>query len=150
MCILYSTLSVTMTFYITIPPLLPSRPPLTSVPPILSDRGNITRRENEQLSLDISDPGSHPAFPFPSDVTWRRDGVELMNMSDTRVFGYPSIFIGSVLQSDAGPYTLTATNYQLDGVTPVGTGSGSFTLNVLCEYLSQCRVCSKMFCAMCV
>ena len=104
-----------------------------SVPPTLSDRGEITKRENEQLSLDISDPGSRPAFPFPSDVTWRRDGVELVNVSDTRVFGYPSIFIGSVLQSDAGPYTLTATNYQLDGVTLVGTGSGSFTLNVLCE-----------------
>ena len=123
-----------MTFYI----------PSTSfnlVPPTLSDMGKITKRENEQLSLNISDPDSRPAFPFPSDVMWRRDGVELVNISDTRLFGYPSIFIGSVLQSDAGPYTLTATNYQLDGVTLVGTNSGSFTLNVLCEYLSQCRVC---------
>ena len=101
---------------------------------MLSDRGVITRRENEELSLDMSKPGSYPAFPFPSEVTWsRQDGVELVNSTDTRVFGYPSIFIGSVLPSDTGHYTLTATNYQLDRVTLVGTDSASFTLNVLCE-----------------
>ena len=55
-----------------------------------------------------------------------------MNSTDTRL-GYPSIFIGSVLPSDAGLYTLTATNLQQDGVTQVGTDTGSFTLNVLCE-----------------
>ena len=115
-----------------LPFLLSPLPPSTSVLPTLSDIGEITKRENEQLSLDISEPGSRPAFPFPSDVTWRRDGVELVNISDTRVFGYPSIFIGSVLQSDAGPYTLIATNYQPDG-SLVGTDTGSFTLNVLCE-----------------
>ena len=56
-----------------------------------------------------------------------------MNSTDTRLYGYPSIFIGSVLLSDAGLYTLTATNHQQDGLTPVGTDSGSFSLNVLCE-----------------
>ena len=93
-------------------------------------------RENEELSVDLSEPGSPPAFPFPSNVTWMRGGEQLMNSTDTRLYGYPSIFIGSVLLSDAGLYTLTATNHQQDGLTPVGTDSGSFSLNVLCEYSS--------------
>ena len=96
----------------------------------------MTLRENEELSVDLSEPGSPPAFPFPSDVTWMRGGEQLMNSTDTRLYGYPSIFIGSVLPSDAGLYTLTATNHQQDGLTPVGTDSGSFSLNVLCEYSS--------------
>ena len=101
---------------------------------MLLDGGEETKRENERLILDLSDPASPPAFPFPSQFMWsRQDGVELVNVTDTRVFSYPSIDIGSVLSSDTGLYTLSATNYQLDGVTPVGSDTASFTLNVLCE-----------------
>ena len=104
-------------------------------PPVLLNGGEETRRENEGLILDLSDPASPPAFPFPSQFMWsRQDGVELVNVTDTRVFSYPSIDIGSVLPSDTGLYTLTATNYQLDGVTPVGSDTASFNLNVLCEF----------------
>ena len=102
----------------------------------MSKRGEETRRQNEGLILDLSDPASPPAFPFPSQFMWsRQDGVELVNVTDTRVFSYPSIDIGSVLSSDTGLYTLSATNYQLDGVTPVGSSTASFNLNVLCEFI---------------
>ena len=101
---------------------------------MLSDRGEVRKRENEELSLDLREPGSRPAFPFPSEFMWSRDdGAELESVPNTRVFNYSTIFIGSVLRSDAGTYTLTATNYQLDGVTLVGNDSATFTLNVLCE-----------------
>ena len=103
-------------------------------PPVLLDQGDVVRRENEELSLDMRDPDSHPAFPSPSLVEWTRDGGEVVSSSENRVFNYSSIFIGSVEPSDAGQYNLTATNYQLDGVTLVGSDSASLTLNVLCEF----------------
>ena len=108
---------------------------------MLSDRGEVRKRENEELSLDLREPSSPPAFPSPSpsEFMWSRDdGAELESVPNTRVFNYSTIFIGSVLRSDAGTYTLTATNYQLDGVTLVGTDSGTFTLNVLCEFTMSC------------
>ena len=99
---------------------------------MLLDQGEVVRRENEELSLDMRDPDSPQAFPFPSLVEWTRDGGEVVSSSEN--INYSSIFIGSVEPSDAGQYTLTATNYQLDGVTLVGSDSASLTLNVLCEY----------------
>ena len=105
---------------------------------MLLDQGEVVRRENEELSLDMRDPDSPPAFPFPSLVEWTRDGGEVVSSSENRVFNYSSIFIVSVEPSDAGQYTLTATNYQLDGVTLIDCDSASLTLNVLCEYCSVC------------
>ena len=92
------------------------------------------KRENEELSMDMADPDSPLAFPFPSQVSWTKDGEEVEDVSSTRVFNYSSIFIGSVQPSDSGAYLLSATNYQLDG-SPLGTDTASLTLNVLCEHL---------------
>ena len=105
---------------------------LLTDPPVLLDQGEVVRRENEELSLDMRDPDSPPAFPFPSQYMWTRQN-NVVNSMENRVFNYSSIFIGSVEPSDAGTYTLTATNYELDGVTLLGTDSASITLNVLCE-----------------
>ena len=57
-----------------------------------------------------------------------------MNETGQREYNYPSVFIKSVQPSDSGSYTLTATNHLPDGVTVVGTDTGSFSLNVLCEW----------------
>ena len=92
------------------------------------------KRENEELSMDMADPDSPPAFPFPSQVSWTKDGEEVEDVSSTRVFNYSSIFIGSVQPSDSGVYLLSATNYQLDG-SPLDTDTASLTLNVLCKCL---------------
>ena len=56
-----------------------------------------------------------------------------MRNTTGRVYGYPSVRIESVQPSDAGNYTLTATNY-LPGGTLVGTDSGSVSLDVLCKW----------------
>ena len=109
---------------------------IISVPPRLSDRRIITKRENEELSLVMSKPGSSLAFPFPNFTWTGPDGAELVN-STGREYGYPSIFIGSVQPPDTGNYTLTATNDH-------GTASASFSLNVLCEYLSTLCVNSLL------
>jgi hypothetical protein len=100
-------------------------------PPVLTDRGEVRKRENEQLSMDMAEPGSSLAFPFPSQVSWTKDGEEVAGGSSTRVFNYSSIFIGSVQPSDSGLYVLSATNYQLNGGPLLGNATASLTLNVL-------------------
>ena len=103
-------------------------------PPVLLERGEVRRRENEELNVDMAEPGSPQAFPFPSQVSWTKDGEEVEGASSTRVFNYSSIFIGSVEPSDSGVYLLSATNYLLNG-SLLRTDSASLTLNVLCECL---------------
>ena len=114
-------------------------------PPVLSDLGEVRVRENEEFHLDLTEPGSPPAFPFPS-FSWRKDGQPLSNATAARQYGYPSIFIGSVQPSDAGNYTLSAMNYALDGKTLVGSDAGSFTLNVLCKCLATAIIISLRAC----
>ena len=103
-------------------------------PPVLTGRGEVRKRENEELSMDMAEPGSPLAFPFPSQVSWTKDGEEVVGGSSTRVFNYSSIFIGSVQPSDSGDYVLSATNYQLNGGPLLGSATASLTLNVLCEH----------------
>ena len=83
--------------------------------------------------MDMAEPGSPLAFPFPSQVSWTKDGEEVAGGSSTRVFNYSSISIGSVQPSDSGLYVLSATNYQLNGGPLLGNATASLTLNVLCE-----------------
>ena len=103
--------------------------------------GEVRKRENEELSMDMAEPGSPPPFPFPSQVSWTKDGEEVESQLSTRVFNYSSIFIGSVQPSDSGLYRLSATNFLLDSDTILGSDTANFTLNVLCEWL-HCALCS--------
>ena len=89
--------------------------------------------------MDMAEPDSHLAFPFPSQVSWTKDGEEVAGGSVTTVFNYSSIFIGSVQPSDSGLYVLSATNYQLNGGPLLGNATASLTLNVLCECLINIR-----------
>ena len=50
-----------------------------------------------------------------------------------KVYGYPSVSIESVQPSDTGSYNLFAVNYLHDSITLVGSVTGSFYLDVLCE-----------------
>lgn len=79
----------------------------------------------------------HSAFPFPSTFTWTHNGLVItQNVTSRSVFGYPSLHLHVIELSDAGNYTLTATNYPLGNstvVNAVGTSTGHFSLNVLCK-----------------
>ena len=90
---------------------------------------------NEELNMDMAELGGPLAFPFPSQVSWTKDGKEVESVLSTRVFNYSSIFIGSVQSSDSGVYVLSATNYQLNDGPLIGSATASLTLNVLCECL---------------
>ena len=37
-------------------------------PPVLLERREVRRRENEELNVDMAEPGSPQAYPFPSQV----------------------------------------------------------------------------------
>ena len=81
-----------------------------------------------------------PAYPFPNDFQWSKDGVILTNTSRIK-FGYPSIIFQLVTRSDQGVYTLRATNHVLFGpLEETGTAVGTVTLEVACEYRNQTMI----------
>lgn len=84
------------------------------------------------VSIDISD--SYPAFPFPMIFQWQRNGINIASNTSTVTYGYPVVNFANVSRSDTGNYSLTATNFLLDGSDEqLGNDSGSFNLNVLCK-----------------
>ena len=73
-------------------------------------------------------------FPFPQQFRWTVNGSPANNNSRL-TFGYPSVTFQPFIRGDAGIYMLTATNYRLDDTSVVvGTDTGSFTLDVHCEF----------------
>ena len=78
----------------------------------------------------LLDPES---FPKPSLFEWLKEGQPLRQNGITTT--YSSVTFGSVMRSDSGNYTVSATNFVLDNATqPVGSDSGSFSLDVLCKW----------------
>ena len=77
------------------------------------------------------------AFPFPS-FNWMFDNSPAMN-STAVTFGFPTVTFQIVDSTFSGSYLLFATNYFLDEPTRVlGSSTGGFTLDVLCEFKDQC------------
>jgi len=89
--------------------------------------------KNSAIVLDLAVPLYH-FFPNPQTWKWTRsDGQKVLNSSTTKL-GYPSASFFNVSKSDAGYYMLTGTNHvPSDPSRVIGSGSGSFTLNVLCK-----------------
>ena len=77
--------------------------------------------EGNMFRIDLGLDG----FPTPVDFTWSFNGVELLGSSET-TFGIDFIEFSSLSTSNAGKYSVTATN-------AIGSGSGEFSLVVLCE-----------------
>jgi hypothetical protein len=72
------------------------------------------------------------AFPLPSEFEWLKDGRPL-RQSDIVTTTYSSVTFASIMRTDAGNYTVNTTNFLLDNVTPLGSDTGSFYLDVLCK-----------------
>ena len=99
--------------------------------PVL-DSIQVTIVEGMSLSVDLSE-GNIEAFPYPSQFQWTKDGAATSNTSRV-MYGYPSLVFDLVCRDDLGNYTLSATNSRLgDPQRIIGTGSGEFSLNVLCK-----------------
>ena len=97
----------------------------------------LQERSEVNVSVDLrQDP---PAFPEPTVLTWMRNGQASLRSGLTTT--YSNVTFDSVMRSDAGNYTVTATNFLLnDSSRPIGSDSGSFYLDVLCKCLHGTRV----------
>ena len=94
--------------------------------------------EGEQFSYQLT----LDADPAPTEFNWTINGTSVV--SGTRIaVTVNSITISNVSRSDSGTYQVVSRN-------SVGMGSGTFTLNVLCEcsvqnpchYVSMCAAFS--------
>ena len=75
------------------------------------------------------------AHPFPSTFEWTASQSILVFNDSRRSFGYPHLLIDNVHRSDSGMYTISATNrFLFPPMNILGSATGSFTLDVLCEY----------------
>lgn len=77
------------------------------------------------------------AFPFPTEYQWKRNDQVITNTS-TLALAYPMAHFLNVSRSESGLYTLEAVNHQLQPpIQEIGRGTGSFRLNVLCEFIPR-------------
>ena len=89
--------------------------------------------------MTFSVEGSPPVLVFPTPsgdgVTWFKDGQPVSSVTGppTITFTYAEVAFSAVRREDSGSYRLTATNSDLEGARVIGTDSGTFSLNVLCE-----------------
>ena len=84
-----------------------------------------TPTEGEQFSYQFV----FGANPIPTEFNWTRNSTTVVNGTRITVT-VDSITISNVSRSDSGTYQVVSRN-------SLGMGSGTFTLNVLCECLVQ-------------
>ena len=82
---------------------------------------SFTAVEGNMYRIDLVLDGN----PVPVDFTWSFNGVELVTSSEI-TFGIDFIQFSSLSTSNAGNYSVTATN-------AAGSGSGEFSLIVFCR-----------------
>jgi hypothetical protein len=108
--------------------------PMHAGAPVLLNLPNpvkyLSQEEGFVMSLEAS-----IVHPYPATVEWFQNGEGPLQNDSRRTFGFPTLTISRVDVSDSGMYILRATNY-IPGDPPelLGIGSGSFTLDVLCEW----------------
>ena len=98
-------------------------------PPNLQDNFRVMIEENSvNVPVDLR---QEPAgFPEPTMFTWYRGGQELSELAQT----FFSVTFDTITRTDAGNYTVTATNFILNStVEQVGSDTGSFYLDVVCK-----------------
>ena len=105
--------------------------PIIIGPPLLMNRTVRFVEGGGDITVNVE--GSPAAHPSPS-FQWRLSNTPLQNDSK-RMLEYATATINNVQRSDAGIYTLTASNIFVDRDEVFATGSGGFTLDVLCEWL---------------
>ena len=91
----------------------------------------LVKIQERDLNVDLLQEPA--AFPVSYNFEWLRDDQPLRQNGLTTT--YSSVTFSSVVQSDAGNYTVSVTNFLLDNATqPVGSDLGSFSLDVLCKW----------------
>ena len=98
-------------------------------PPNLRDNFLVRIEErSENVPVDLRQEPA--AFPEPTLFSWTKDGQPLTGLPLT----YSSVTFGTVRRTDAGKYTVSATNFVIGSSTEqVGNDTGSFCLDVICK-----------------
>ena len=81
-------------------------------PPNLRERIVVRLQEGREVNVPVDLRQDPPAFPEPTDFTWMRNGQPLLRSGLTTT--YSNVTFDSVMRSDAGNYTVTATNFLLN------------------------------------
>ena len=89
--------------------------------PVYTVNASFSAFEGDMFRIDLGLDGD----PVPVEFNWFFNGVELLNSSET-TFGIDFIQFSSLSTSNAGNYSVTATN-------TAGSGSGEFSLVVFCK-----------------
>ena len=89
--------------------------------PVYTVNTSFTAVEGSMFRIDLVLGGN----PLPVNFTWSFNGVELLTSSEI-TFGIDFIQFSSLSRSNAGNYSVTATN-------AIGSGSGDFSLVVHCK-----------------
>ena len=111
----------------------------------LRDMFVVKFQEKAEVNVPVDLRQDPPAFPEPTDFTWTRNGQPSLRSGLTTT--YSNVTFDSVMRSDAGNYTVTATNFLLsDSSRPIGSDSGSFYLDVLCKFL----ICTQALLTSCI
>ena len=102
-------------------------------------------QEGSEVNVPVDLRQDPLAFPEPTDFTWMRNGQPSLRSGLTTT--YSNVTFDSVMRSDAGNYTVTATNFLLNDFSrPIGSDSGSFYLDVLCK----CLMCTQSLLTLCI
>ncbi len=100
---------------------------------MLSSGGPSIKVAERDTNITINLATPPLAYPTPTEYQWTRTNVPVT--TDSRVtYTYPSVFFSSIERGDSGTYGLMATNHRTDNGVAIGTGQGSFTLDVLCKF----------------
>lgn len=108
--------------------------PFLGTPILLRFTDSVKYRNEEQDFVISLQNAEFPGYPIPTTFHWSQDGRGPLRNDSRREFGYPTLMMSRVDVTDSGRYSLTASNYiPSDPPELLGTSSGSFTLDVLCE-----------------
>ena len=91
----------------------------------------VVRIEENSENVPVHLRQEPAAFPEPTLFSWNKDGQPLTRLTLT----YSNVTFDTVRRSDAGNYTVSATNFVIGSRTEqVGSDIGSFYMDVLCEF----------------
>ena len=103
-------------------------------PPNLRDNLLIKLKENsENVPVDLrQEPVAFPDEPI--SFSWVKDG-QLLTQID-HPLTHSNVTFDTVSRADTGTYTASATNFAVPNFEPrlVGSDTGSFYLDVICNY----------------
>ena len=103
---------------------LPSLPPSSPVPPVLTAVGSSSQTANQGSTVTFSVTLTNPGLPL-ANVVWTKDGVTLYNTSNMAVTS-TTLQLSNIQPGDRGQYVVTATN-------KAGSSAVTFSLFEQCE-----------------